>query len=55
MKEIKRVINLCSCCEECPVVEITEKEVKIGEKGNLCVLKKEEWEVLKKNILAEKC
>lgn len=54
MKEIKKVLNLCGS-SHCPRVELGRKEVKIGEKGNLCVLKKKEWEVLKKNILEGKC
>jgi hypothetical protein len=30
----------------CPEVEIVSDEVRIGEAGNLAVLKKEEWNVL---------
>jgi hypothetical protein len=30
----------------CPEVEIAGDEVRIGESGNLAVLKKEEWNVL---------
>ena len=36
-------------CEEkgcCPVVEVGKSEVKIGEKGNLCALKRDEWNTL---------
>jgi hypothetical protein len=33
------------------VVKIDEERVEIGEEGNLCVLKKNEWETLKKKIL----
>lgn len=51
MREVKKVIHLCHPGAGCPKVEITKKEVRIGEKGNLCVLKKKEWEVLKKKIL----
>jgi hypothetical protein len=32
--------------EPCPEVDITEHEVRIGEAGNLAVLKKAEWNVL---------
>ena len=39
-------IYLCGERGCCPVVEIGKKEVKIGEEGNLCVLKKEEWNTL---------
>lgn len=54
-KRVRKIINLCSSCSQCPVVEIREKEVRIGEKGNLCVLKKKEWEALKKKILEGEC
>jgi hypothetical protein len=33
-------------CGECPEVEIAGDEVRIGEAGNLAVLKKDEWNVL---------
>jgi len=33
------------------VVKIDEEHVEIGEKDNLCVLTKSEWEVLKQKIL----
>ena len=55
MNEIKKVMNLCSGCGKCPVIKITKREVRIGEKGNLCVLNKKEWEVFKKKILEGKC
>ncbi len=54
MKEVKKVINLCDP-GHCSVVELGKKEVRIGEKDNLCILKKKEWEVLKKKILEGKC
>ena len=38
--------KLCPSCTMCPEVEITGDEVKIGEVGNLAVLKKDEWNVL---------
>lgn len=51
MIKTKKVIELCSkgCC---PVVELDEDAVKIGEEGNLCVLRKEEWAALKAKILS---
>ena len=55
MKEVKKVINLCGPKYCCPVLKFSKKEVRIGEKGNLCVLKRKEWEVLKKRILEGKC
>ena len=43
-------VNLCgSNC--CPAVEIEKDVVKIGEKGNLCTLKKEEWNSLRNKII----
>jgi hypothetical protein len=33
-------------CGECPEVEIAGDEIRIGEAGNLAVLKREEWNVL---------
>ena len=44
MKEIK--MSLCPACSACPEVEIRGDEVRIGETGNLAVLRKEEWNVL---------
>jgi hypothetical protein len=39
-------MSLCPACNACPEVEIVGDEVRIGEAGNLAVLKKEEWNVL---------
>ena len=40
-------VLLCPAgCGECPEVEIVGDEVRIGEAGNLAVLKKDEWNVL---------
>jgi len=39
-------MSLCPSCVACPEVEITGAEVRIGEAGNLAVLKAEEWNVL---------
>ena len=33
-------------CGACPDVEIVGEEVRIGEAGNLAVLKKDEWNLL---------
>ncbi len=46
-----KVISLCGEQSCCPVVKIDEDRVEIGEKGNLCVLKKSDWETLKKKII----
>ena len=39
-------VSLCPACGTCPEVEILEDEVRIGEAGNLTVLKKAEWNAL---------
>ncbi len=39
-------VSLCPSCTECPEVEITGHEARIGEAGNLAVLTKDEWNVL---------
>lgn len=46
-----KVVNLCSQGGCCPVVRVTDAEVEIGEKGNNCVLTREQWETLKDKIL----
>lgn len=37
---------LCTECEHCPEVELTDKGVNIGEAGNLAVLTHKEWNLL---------
>ena len=39
-------VSLCPGCDACPSVEIDEKEVRIGEAGNLVKLTPAEWNVL---------
>ena len=39
-------MSLCPSCTACPEVEIVGDEIRIGETGNLAVLKKKEWNVL---------
>lgn len=46
-----KIVNLCSDGSCCPVVKITDDKVEIGEEGNLCVLKLDEWEALRSKIL----
>ncbi len=42
-----RKVLLCPAgCGACPEVEFTSDEVRIGEAGNLAVLKRDEWNVL---------
>ncbi len=46
-----KIVTLCKDGSCCPVVKIDEEHVEIGEKGNICVLTRSEWEVLKQKIL----
>ncbi len=46
-----KIVSLCSACQSCPVVKIDEERVEIGERDNVCVLTKSEWETLKQKIL----
>ena len=43
----KRKVLLCPAgCGECPEVEFTGDQVRVGEAGNLAVLTKDKWNVL---------
>ena len=44
-----KVVELCGS-GHCPVVKLDGDRVEIGEKGNVCVLTKSEWETLKQKI-----
>ena len=46
-----KIVSLCGSGHCCPVVKIADEHVEIGEKDNVCVLTKREWEVLKQKIL----
>ncbi len=46
-----KIVSLCKEGSCCPVVKLAEERVEIGEKDNICVLTKSEWETLKKKIL----
>jgi hypothetical protein len=39
-------VTLCTECENCPEVEVTATNVRIGEEGNLAVLTHREWNLL---------
>ena len=45
-----KVIEFCSNCSKCPVVEIHEDKVVIGEEGNAVSLELGQFEDLKKAI-----
>ncbi len=49
MGPIKKV-TLCPACGACPEVVMYDEEVRIGEKGNLVRLKKQEWNELVRKI-----
>ena len=46
-----KIVSLCSSCQQCPMVKITDRQVEIGENGNTCVLTKAQWKTLKEKIL----
>jgi len=46
-----KIVKLCGSGKCCPVVKIADEHVEIGEKDNVCVLTKSEWEALKQKIL----
>jgi hypothetical protein len=43
---MEKKMSLCPSCTHCPEVQVVGDEVRIGEAGNLAVLKKDEWNVL---------
>ncbi len=47
-----KTVELCGR-GHCPIIKIDDNRVEIGEKGNLCVLSKGEWETLKAKILSK--
>lgn len=47
-------MKFASLCGEgycSPVIKITDGEVEIGEKGDICAVTKEQWETFKEKIL----
>ena len=46
-----KIVTLCREGSCCPVVKIDEQRVEIGEKDNVCILTRSEWETLKQKIL----
>ena len=49
--EAKQIVSLCPACDACPVVEVYEETVRIGEANNEVVLAKAEWNALVEAIL----
>lgn len=46
-----KIVTLCREGSCCPIVKVTDEHVEIGEKNNLCILTREQWETLKDKIL----
>lgn len=46
-----KIVTLCREGSCCPIVKVTDEHVEIGEKSNLCILTREQWETLKDKIL----
>jgi hypothetical protein len=52
--EAKQIMSLCPACDACPVVEVYEDTVRIGETHNEVVLAKGEWNALVDAITEKK-
>lgn len=48
---MQRKYVLCGKDSCCPAVEVSETEVRIGEDDNTCVLKPDEWQILRQLVL----
>ncbi|MBG7617201.1 MAG: hypothetical protein IZT57_02365 [Chloroflexi bacterium] len=48
---MEKIVTLCQEGSCCPVIKIKDEQIEVGEEGNLCILKKSEWEVLKQKVL----
>ena len=46
-----KTVTLCGKMGCCPEVPIGQEYVEIGEEGNLCRLKPQEWDDLRKKVL----
>lgn len=47
-----KIVELCQPGSCCPVVKLTDTRVEIGEEGNICVLTREQWDIMKEKILS---
>lgn len=52
--EAKQIVSLCPACDACPVVEVYEEGVRIGEAHNQVDLDKAAWNALVEAILGNK-
>lgn len=46
-----KIVKLCKEGSCCPEVKVTEAQVEIGEKGNVCVLTTAQWSILREKVL----
>jgi len=46
-----KIVKLCKEGSCCPEVRVTESQVEIGEKDNVCVLTTAQWEILRAKVL----
>jgi hypothetical protein len=46
-----KIVTLCKEGSCCPVVKVSDDKVEIGEKGNLCILTIEQWQMLRDKII----
>jgi hypothetical protein len=49
---MEKRVSLCPMCDHWPEVVLVDDEVRIGEAGNLVVLKEGEWNVLVDLVLS---
>lgn len=47
---MRRIVSLCPACSQCPIVEVDDHEVRIGEGTNLVTLSLAEWNVFVQSI-----
>ena len=52
--EVKQIVSLCPACDACPVVEVYEETVRIGEANNQVTLSRAEWNTLVEAITERK-
>jgi hypothetical protein len=52
--EAKQIVSLCPACDACPVVEVYDETVRIGEASNQVTLSKAEWNALVEAITQRK-
>ena len=48
---MEKTVKLCKEGSCCPMVNVTDAGVKIGEADNTCTLTVEQWNILKEKVL----